>query len=275
MRAAYDRDGFLHFTDAVDVETRKVLLAHIDALIADFDAGAQRTVFDAGADQSHGADRYFLESGDKIRFFLEAGALDAEGRLTCDKAVAVNKIGHALHALDPRFRSFSDDPRFSTLVRGLGLARPRAVQSMVICKPPFVGGEVECHQDATFLHTDPVTVTGLWFALQPATRANGCLHVVPGGHRAGLARRFRRSGDACRMDPPTPGVVWSDATIPLEAQAGDLIVLHGLLPHQSGPNETAAARAAYALHLVDDGARWSADNWLAVAAPTNGSNSPK
>ena len=50
--------------------------------------------------------------------------------------------------------------------------------------------------------------------------------------------------------------------VPLEADSGDLIVLHGLLPHLSGPNRTARSRMAYALHLIDAEARWSEDNWL-------------
>ena len=41
---------------------------------------------------------YFLESGDKIRYFMEAGAVDDEGKLVVDKNVACNKIGHGLLA---------------------------------------------------------------------------------------------------------------------------------------------------------------------------------
>jgi phytanoyl-CoA hydroxylase len=52
------------------------------------------------------------------------------------------------------------------------------------------------------------------------------------------------------------------AMVPLEAPAGTLVVLHGLLPHQSGPNLSARSRHAYALHLVDRAAEYPADNWL-------------
>jgi phytanoyl-CoA hydroxylase len=50
--------------------------------------------------------------------------------------------------------------------------------------------------------------------------------------------------------------------VPLEAPQGTLIVLHGLLPHLSGPNRSARSRHAYALHVIDAAARYSADNWL-------------
>ena len=52
-----------------------------------------QTKFTAG-DDDHVGDDYFLTSGDKIRFFLERDALDKDGRLTCPKEKAVNKIGH-------------------------------------------------------------------------------------------------------------------------------------------------------------------------------------
>ena len=61
------------------------------------------------------------------------------------------------------------------------------------------------------------------------------------------------------LDPaplPTEGLV------PLPAAKGTLIVLHGHLPHRSGPNLSDRSRHAYALHLIDGACTYSADNWL-------------
>ena len=54
---------------------------------------------------------------------------------------------------------------------------------MYIFKQPNIGGEVTCHQDSTFLYTEPIDIVGLWFALEDATIENGCLWAIPGGHR--------------------------------------------------------------------------------------------
>jgi phytanoyl-CoA hydroxylase len=166
-----------------------------------FDPQTVTSIFEAGGDQRHAADRYFQESGDTIRFFFEKGAFDERGQLTKDKHAALNKIGHAMHDLDPVFERFSRDPKLANLARSLGLEDPGLVQSMVIFKPPFIGGEVECHQDASFLHTDPVSVTGFWFALEDADESNGCLLGIPGVQGEGLRERFHYAGDALVMTP--------------------------------------------------------------------------
>ncbi len=88
--------------------------------------------------------------------------------------------------------------------------RTQLWQSMFIFKQPGIGGEVHWHQDATFLHSEPMTVTGFWIALEDATVDNGCLWVAPGGHRGPLRKRFVRHGDAVRLvaldDTPWPSM---------------------------------------------------------------------
>jgi phytanoyl-CoA hydroxylase len=176
--------------------------------------------------------------------------------------LALNKIGHALHDLDPVFDRISRQPRLAALARALGLVRPLLLQSMYLFKQPQIGAEVDWHQDATYLHTRPVTVTGLWIALDDADRDNGCLMALPGGHRGPLRQRFHRVGHRLVTETldDTP---WPDtAPVALEARRGSLVVLHGLLPHASAPNRSARPRHAYALHLIDGRAEYAADNWL-------------
>ena len=126
-----------------------------------------------------------------------------------------------------------------------------------------IGGEVVSHNDHTFLWTDPQTVTGFWFALEEATLENGCLWALPGGHRIPPKQRFRRDGHGGTTfdvldDSPYP----EDGLVPLEVPAGTLVVLHGLLPHRSGPNRSDRSRHAYTLHVIDRTAAYPEDNWL-------------
>ena len=98
------------------------------------------------------------------------------------------------------FDRISRQPKLAALAHEIGLAQPLLLQSMYIFKHPGIGGEVGWHQDATYLHTTPVSVTGFWIALDDADRDNGCLLALPGAHRGPLRKRFRRAGDAMVTD---------------------------------------------------------------------------
>jgi len=254
----YARQGYAIVPDALTPAEVSALVERAHGIIDAFDRDAAGAPF--STDEGRRAiDRYFLDSGDRVRCFLE----DAPSGPGPSKAV--NKIGHALHARDPVFAGMSGAARWAEHLAAAGLGDPHPVQSMYIGKDPGVGGEVAPHQDASFLHTTPSTVTGLWFALADADRENGCLWALPGGHRRGLKRRFVREGDLTRFvafdETPWPADGW----VPLEVPAGTLVVLHGQLPHKSFANRSARARPAYAVHFVDRAARWSSDNWLRPA----------
>ncbi len=262
MQAAYARDGFLIVEGFKTPEECDALRRRTHELVEAFDPATVTSVFEAGGQQRHASDRYFQESGDEIRFFFEKGAFDDAGRLVKDKHAAMNKIGHAMHDLDPVFERFSRDPRLANLARSIGLRDPGLVQSMVIFKPPQIGGEVNCHQDATFLHTEPVSVTGFWFALEDADESNGCLLGIPGVHAQGLRERFHYDGGRLVMTKLGDKDWNIEREVPLTAPKGTLVVLHGLAPHRSAPNTSPRSREAYALHVVDRATRWSEDNWL-------------
>ncbi|HTV74681.1 MAG TPA: phytanoyl-CoA dioxygenase family protein, partial [Candidatus Acidoferrales bacterium] len=144
----------------------------------------------------------------------------------------------------------------------IGLTEPLVYQSMYIFKQPHIGGEVRWHQDATYFATEPETVTTLWFALERADRENGCLWVEPGGHRGPLRERLVVDAAGSHLEhlDPTP---WpTSGAVPLEVEAGTLVLFHGLLPHYSAPNRSAVSRHAYTLHVVDGAARYAATNWI-------------
>jgi phytanoyl-CoA hydroxylase len=265
LRAAFEKDGFLVLPGFVGAEDCDRLQQRMADLVAAFEPGEVATIFSTTA-RSHAQDRYFLESGDNIRFFFEEEAFDTEGRLLQAKEASINKVGHALHDLDAVFDRFSRQPALADLVARLGLRSPLLLQSMYIFKQPKIGGEVVCHQDAAFLHTEPESVIGLWFALERATQENGCLWVLPGGHHGPLRARFVRQGDGTDMLQLDPTPLPTEGLVPLEVERGSLVVLHGRLPHWSAPNRSAHSRHAYALHVIDGEAEYSADNWLQRAA---------
>ena len=261
--ADYERDGFLVLRDFVSAAACAELKRRAEALVDDFepDEGV-KSIFTTNEQTRH-SDEYFLTSGDKTRFFFEEEAFDTDGELRQAKALSINKLGHAMHDLDPVFERFSHTTALAELCADLGYEDPAILQSMYIFKQPRIGGEVTSHTDLTFLWTEPRSVTGFWFAIEDATLENGCLWALPGGQTIPVKSRFRRDGQGGTVmevldDSPYP----EDGLVPLEVPAGTLVVLNGTLPHRSGPNRSDRSRHAYTLHVIERGAAYPEDNWL-------------
>jgi phytanoyl-CoA hydroxylase len=262
LRDRLETDGFAvieGFKSAADIAA---LRARAGEIVEAFDPRVASGVFST-RDEQERADRYFLESGSTVRCFFEEEAFDANGVLRQPKALSINKIGHAMHDLDPVFERFSHGPELEALAHGAGITVPHVYQSMYIFKQPHIGGEVRWHQDATYFWTEPQSVITLWFALERADRSNGCLWVQRGGQGTPLRERFiveNHVGKRVTLDAtPWP----SDAEAePLEVESGTLVVFHGRLPHYSAPNRSDASRHAYTLHVVEGNARYAPENWL-------------
>ena len=260
MVACYQRDGYLLVEDFASRAECEALMAQTKQLVSGFDAKEHKVVFSA-AGQSHAATDYFMKSANNISFFLENGAVDEQGNLIKDKAVAVNKIGHALHDLDPVFESFSHQKKMADMAYAIGFQEPQLLQSMVICKQPHIGGEVTSHQDSTFLYTEPQSCVGFWLALEDASVENGCMWGAPGGHEAPLKSRFVRGENGMEMRHLSDDAL-PECDVALPAPQGTLILLHGRFPHLSPANHSSASRYAYALHMIDGAADYAAENWL-------------
>jgi phytanoyl-CoA hydroxylase len=262
MLAAFERDGVILLQDFVPEDDCKKLRARALELIDAFEPGAERNVFSA-MKQTQLGDRYFEESGDKIRFFFEHDAFAASGELIQSKENSLNKMGHAMHDLDPVFDAFSRTEKLAAVVDSLGYEDAVLLQSMYIFKPPRIGGEVYCHQDSTFLYTDPESCIGFWFALEDATVENGCMHFIPGAHKGPLKQLHYRGEDGRMTFRTLDDTPWPEgATVAAEATAGTLVIFDGRAPHLSGPNLSARSRHAYTLHVIDRNSRYPAENWL-------------
>lgn len=206
---------------------------------------------------------FFLDSAEEIRCFFEEDAYDSNGNLVQAPELSINKIGHALHEIDPVFNEISHQKSLGIIAKQLGLADAQIRQSMYIFKQPNIGGVVNWHQDATYIFTTPQSVITFWFAIEDATLENGCLWVEPGGQKGPLKEIFKRDGLKTDMEildhSPWPD---ENSGIPIEVKAGTLVCFSGTLPHYSAPNKSKKSRHAYTLHVTDGNTDYSEYNWL-------------
>ncbi|XP_022998431.1 phytanoyl-CoA dioxygenase [Cucurbita maxima] len=256
----YDSQGYLVVESFASPDEIDAMRKRMEQLLDEFDCSTS-SVF-SSVNQRQLTDDYFFQSAENISFFFEEKAFQEDGNLKQAKELSINKVGHALHEIDPVFKSFSSSKKVSGLLLSLGYKKPIVIQSMYIFKQPGIGGEVVPHQDNSFLYTEPTTCTGLWLALEDANTTNGCLWAIPGSHKNGLVRRFLRGDNGVYFDQLSPAYEHKDF-MPIEVRAGSLVVIHGDLIHQSFENHSPKSRHAYSLHVVDtEGCVWAPDNWI-------------
>ncbi|KAI5296323.1 hypothetical protein KEM56_005464, partial [Ascosphaera pollenicola] len=243
-----------------------------------------RVRFTTGGDRNSYAppvgDDYFLASNDKIRYFFEPSAFNAHNKLDRAPHLAVNKIGHAVHAHSTRFLAATLFHQNIEIAHDLGFRDPRVLQSMIICKQPGIGGAVPPHKDSEFLYTDPPSAVGFWIAMENATQQNGGLGFWKGSHkRSPVTRRFVRKQDGSG----TEFIPWQGTGMPrgmemqpgveeyqtcdddfelVNANAGDLVLIHGNVLHASQQNLSDRSRFAYTFHVIEGEEEYDARNWL-------------
>ncbi|VVT44491.1 uncharacterized protein SAPINGB_P000434 [Magnusiomyces paraingens] len=298
--ATFQKEGCLVIPNELPLETVTKLLDETANLLNTFSLEdhplTQFTTGEGTEERPHVGDDYFLESGDKVRYFFEEGAFETDPKtgkqvLVKPKERAINKIGHYLHAspeVSPTFGEVTVNERNHAIVDSLGYDDARVLQSMVICKQPTIGGEVPPHQDATFLYTKPLSCLGFWYALEDCTKENGALQYLPGSHlNTPIAKRLVRTGESGEIKTtfePVPGAVISEEQLELqkdaskykwvECPAGSLVLIHNSVVHKSEHNLSNKSRYAYAFHVIEGTADYDTRNWLQIPS-TGGANFTK
>ena len=120
--ARFKDEGFLVLEGFAEDGECDLLRARAEALVQEFDPSDVVSIFSTH-EQNRLTDEYFLTSGDKIRFFFEENAFNPDGTLKYEKEKSINKIGHALHDLDPVFARFFTQSESQRRCRGYRIGR--------------------------------------------------------------------------------------------------------------------------------------------------------
>jgi phytanoyl-CoA hydroxylase len=103
-----------------------------------------------------------------------------------------------------------------------------------INKAPGSGSTIPWHQDNGYQPGRMPAYLTCWLALDDSSPANGGLEVIPGSHHEGQ-RDHAMCGVHAAIDASQ---VAADAAVPLDANAGDVLLFSSLLVHQTVGNRT-------------------------------------
>lgn len=178
---------------------------------------------------------------------------------------------HALGAwrIKPALHDLLWNPAFLVPASQLLAGPVRFWHDQIFYKPARHGGVVIWHQDYSYwTRTTPVAHISCWIGLDDSTRANGCLHYVPGSHHWPLLPRasFANEMDAI-LDSLAPELRTQFKPAPIELKAGECSFHHPLMVHGSYANETAVPRRALVINAFRDGVTSASDEPLLEGVP--------
>ncbi|KAL7074482.1 hypothetical protein ACQ4LE_006681 [Meloidogyne hapla] len=273
----FNEYGFVRIDGVFNKQEVEEMREEMKKIIEKFDPSKHPKAIFTSNEEKHVSDHYFLDSVDKISFFYEEGAIDENnGKLIVEKEKALNKVGHALHWINPIFRHFTFHERIKKIIKILSIQKsPKIAQSMYIFKQPKIGGNVNEHVDSTFLHTkNPEGLIGIWIALDNAKIENGCLYFVPKSHKDFVDQTknykfVRNQENIDKNEGPFLEFIGEKTQInakyiPIECESGSLLLIHGNVLHKSEKNTSNSQRHVYAFHLIDldENDKWKNTNWL-------------
>lgn len=229
---AYERDGYLQLGRVLSAEDLTALQTRIDDIML----GRAGLDYDKILMQLDSADGQYQNAGVQSRGWKGA---------TLD----YRKIQDLEY--DSLFLEYMSRPLFREICTQVyGDIPIAAFRAMFMNKPARKGTLLPWHQDRwNYLDRDPLIT--VWTALDPATKANGCVQIVRGSHKFGLINPDHPSGflteEQAEQFAPQDKVEY------LELQPGEAVLLHNWLLHRSDTNATDISRRAFSVCYMDAG----------------------
>jgi phytanoyl-CoA hydroxylase len=185
---------------------------------------------------------------------LEPG-VDGARRGATSRIDLIRKFGDFTDTSPALLRAAMSARLHAILDRLMGQGRV-LLQEMALVKPPKVSGEKPWHQDAAYFRgSDPNLMFGIWIALDPATRENGCMEVIPGSHLRGPAPHV--PAEDINLCTIRPDLLRLDDRVALPMEPGDALVFHSLVHHYTAANRSDQRRRALQFHYHQVGLNWT------------------
>ena len=144
------------------------------------------------------------------------------------------------------FLDLARDPQIVELVSGVLGDDVILWGCHVFCKPAVEGYETPWHQDGHYWPIRPLATCTAWVALEPSTRENGCLRVIPRSHAKKQLHEHLHEDRTDLTLNQRLAEVDEEAAEDIELEPGqmslhDVYMIHGARPNTSGKRRTGVA----------------------------------
>lgn len=169
------------------------------------------------------------------------------------------------HFGDPALNEWALSPEVVDLVEPLLGPDIILFSTHFICKPKGDGRRVPWHEDSAYWRKllDPMEVATVWLALDPSTRVNGCMYVIPRSHNTG------KKGFSDYEDVDTTKSVFDseivkadrrdELAVPCELQQNHCSLHDARTQHGSPPNTSDIRRCGWTMRFIPATSRLAAE----------------
>lgn len=150
------------------------------------------------------------------------------------------------------FLALARDPEIVELVSGVVGEDVILWGCHVFCKPAAEGYETPWHQDGHYWPIRPLANCTVWLALEPSTRENGCLRVIPRSHIGQqLHEHLHEDRQDLTLNQRMADGSFDEAdAVDLELQPGQMSLHDVYMIHGADANRSAQRRTGVALRYM-------------------------
>ena len=192
-------------------------------------------VFDDDAIEALRADTIAICNGERGALIGADAVADEDG--SAEAAMRNVLCIHFPHKISAVMHATLTKPEIVEALNAVIGPDVKCMQSMLFIKNAGKPGQA-WHQDEFYIPTRDQSLAGVWIALDDARTDNGALWMHPGSHRHGILWRTAPHDDP-RFDSSEEAQDFPyerEGGVPVEADAGDVVIFHGYVLHRSLDN---------------------------------------
>ena len=167
------------------------------------------------------------------------------------------------HFMHPELLEWALDDAILNLVEPITGPDIALFSTHFICKPEGNGRRVPWHEDSSYWKNqlDPMEVVTVWLALDPSTKENGCMMVIPRTHREAQQGFSDYSPvDASKNVFPNEIVKEhrdDDRRVYIELQPNQCSLHDGRIQHGSEPNTSNLRRCGWTIRFTSTAVKYA------------------